>query len=185
MTTGEKIRRIRTFRKMTQKELADRVGLTANGANRIAQYEMGYRVPKKALLEKMAEAMDAEVYALSESGNGDAIDIMEMLFWMEEGPFGAIRLTQMQRADTPYNAAQDREIYYADNDDWPPRAPVALWFDAVIIDDFLREWAVRQQELSQGKITRDEYFEWKIKWPASADDCGSHTPKRAWRKEQK
>ena len=55
MTTGEKIKRIRLHRKMTQKELGDAVGLTAN---RIAQYEMGYRVPKAALLEKMAEAMN-------------------------------------------------------------------------------------------------------------------------------
>ena len=51
MTTGEKIKRIRQHRGMTQKELGDAVGLTAN---RIAQYEMGYRVPKAALLEKMA-----------------------------------------------------------------------------------------------------------------------------------
>ena len=55
MTKGEKIKRIRQHRGMTQKELGDAVGLTAN---RIAQYEMGYRVPKATLLEKMVEAFN-------------------------------------------------------------------------------------------------------------------------------
>ena len=41
MTTGEKIKRIRQHRKMTQKELGEAIGLGATGANRIAQYEMG------------------------------------------------------------------------------------------------------------------------------------------------
>ena len=37
MTTGEKIKRIRQHRKMTQKELGEAIGLGATGANRIAQ----------------------------------------------------------------------------------------------------------------------------------------------------
>lgn len=47
MNIGEKIKRIRQHRRMTQKELGKLVDLSAN---RIAQYEMGYRVPKKGLL---------------------------------------------------------------------------------------------------------------------------------------
>ena len=47
MNIGEKIKRIRQHRRMTQKELGELVDLSAN---RIAQYEMGYRVPKKPLL---------------------------------------------------------------------------------------------------------------------------------------
>ncbi len=43
MNIGEKIKRIRQHRRMTQKELGELVDLSAN---RIAQYEMGYRVPK-------------------------------------------------------------------------------------------------------------------------------------------
>lgn len=41
MNIGEKIKRIRQHRRMTQKELGELVDLSAN---RIAQYEMGYRV---------------------------------------------------------------------------------------------------------------------------------------------
>ena len=51
MNIGEKIKRIRQHRRMTQKELGELVDLSAN---RIAQYEMGYRVPKKPLLNQIA-----------------------------------------------------------------------------------------------------------------------------------
>ena len=54
MNIGEKIKRIRQHRRMTQKELGELVDLSAN---RIAQYEMGYRVPKKPLLNQIAEAL--------------------------------------------------------------------------------------------------------------------------------
>ena len=75
MTTGEKIKRIRQHRKMAQKELGDAVGLPAN---RIAQYEMGYRVPKTALLEKMAEALAVARESLLEN-NGMAVAMLEQL----------------------------------------------------------------------------------------------------------
>ena len=52
MTVGEKIRVIRTFRGMTQKELGLSVGFDEKGAdNRIAQYETDYRVPRKEMLD--------------------------------------------------------------------------------------------------------------------------------------
>ena len=58
MTVGDKIKKIRTFRGMTQKELGLAIGLEEKGAdNRIAQYETNYRVPKRELLDKMAEAL--------------------------------------------------------------------------------------------------------------------------------
>lgn len=58
MTVGDKIRKIRTFRGMTQKELGVAIGLEEKGAdNRVAQYETNYRVPKKDLLNKIAEVL--------------------------------------------------------------------------------------------------------------------------------
>ena len=48
MTVGDKIKKIRTFRGMTQKELGLAIGFEEKGAdNRIAQYETNYRVPKR------------------------------------------------------------------------------------------------------------------------------------------
>lgn len=73
MNIGEKIKRIRQHRRMTQKELGELVDLSAN---RIAQYEMGYRVPKKPLLNQIAEALRVSPLALSDGGNG-----RRMIFW--------------------------------------------------------------------------------------------------------
>ena len=48
MTVGDMIKKIRTFRGMTQKELGLAVGFEEKGAdNRIAQYEPNYRFPKR------------------------------------------------------------------------------------------------------------------------------------------
>ena len=134
MNIGEKIKRIRQHRRTTQKELGELVDLSAN---RIAQYEMGYRVPKKPLLNQIAEALRVSPLALSDGGNGPANDILEQLFWLD----------------------------YDDNDNWPPRSPVAMWFDDTILDDFLKDWAAVQKKLYAGEITQAEYFEWKIMWP--------------------
>ena len=55
MNFNMKLKKIRTFRKMTQKELSEKIGLTDQ--HRIVQYEKGVRVPKKDLVDKMAKAL--------------------------------------------------------------------------------------------------------------------------------
>ena len=53
MTVGEKIKKIRTFRGMTQKELGLAIGFEEKGAdNRIAQYETNYRVPNNPTIQQ-------------------------------------------------------------------------------------------------------------------------------------
>ena len=59
--------------------------------------------------------------------------------------------------------------------------PVAMWFNYGVLNDFMKEWILRKEELSSGVITRDEYFEWKINWPQTCDGCGKVEPKRQWR----
>ena len=49
MVLGERIKRIRTFRGLTQRELGLKLGYEERNADvRIAQYESGYRVPNIA-----------------------------------------------------------------------------------------------------------------------------------------
>ena len=163
MNIGEKIKRIRQHRRMTQKELGELVDLSAN---RIAQYEMGYRVPKKPLLNQIAEALRVSPLALSDGGNGPANDILEQLFWLDEEQPGVIKLVPTERGTARYNANPNFALCYDDNDNWPPRSPVAIWFDDTILDDFLKDWAAVQKKLYAGEITQAEYFEWKIMWPS-------------------
>ena len=55
-------------------------------------------------------------------------------------------------------AGRDAFAYYHDNDSRPAHAPICMWFDYGVLNDFLKEWG-RMDELKSGVITRDEYFE--------------------------
>jgi len=47
MKLGEKIKPVRIHRGLSQRELGERLRLDGNVANRIAQYESGFRTPKE------------------------------------------------------------------------------------------------------------------------------------------
>lgn len=120
---------------------------------------------KKPLLNQIAEALRVSPLALSDGGNGPANDILEQLFWLDEEQPGVIKLVPTERGTARYNANPDLALHYDDNDNWPPRSPVAMWFDDTILDDFLKDWAAVQKKLYAGEITQAEYFEWKVMWP--------------------
>ena len=84
MTIGDKIKKIRTFRNMTQAELGAALGWGDKGANRLAQYETNYRVPRKDLVTEMAKILDVNPLALHEPTIMDASELMEILFWIDE-----------------------------------------------------------------------------------------------------
>ena len=77
MNFNLKLKKIRTFRKMTQKELSEKIGLTDQ--HRIVQYEKGVRVPKKDLVDKMATALEVNPYTLYDTAGRDASEIRNML----------------------------------------------------------------------------------------------------------
>ena len=59
MVLGERIKRIRTFRGLTQRELGLKLGYEERNADvRVAQYESGYRVPKKDTLMEIAKILN-------------------------------------------------------------------------------------------------------------------------------
>ena len=61
MVLGERIKRIRTFRGLTQRELGLKLGYEERNADvRVAQYESGYRVPVSYthLIELVSEKVD-------------------------------------------------------------------------------------------------------------------------------
>ena len=153
MTIGDKIKKIRTFRNMTQAELGAALGWGDKGANRLAQYETNYRVPRKDLVTEMAKILDVNPLTLHEPTTMNASELMEILFWIDEFNPGMINL----------------------------HPPVGMWFNYGILNDFLKEWTIRKEELKSGEITQDEYFEWKINWPQTCDDCGKREPSKQWR----
>ena len=183
MTVGEKIRKIRTFRGMTQRELGLAVGFEEKSAdNRIAQYETNYRVPKRELLDKIAEALHVDRQNFYTICPGCAEDFMRTFFWLDEDHPGAIRLFQLVRNPGRVNESEDTAVRYNDNDDWPACPPVGIYFQYGLVDEFMREWLVRQQEYQSGAISKDEYFEWKINWPCTCDGSQNSKSYVQWRK---
>ena len=185
MTCGEKIKRIRKFRGLTQKELGILAGLGEQNANiRIAQYEADSRLPRRDLLDRIAQALNVNPINFYSHVSGCAEDIMQTFFWMEESKRGVIRLFQLVRNPGKVNASSDTAVRYNDTDDWPATPPVGLYFNYYTVDTFMREWLLRQQELDRGEITYDEYFEWKINWPNTCDDGKGREYYIPWRKNR-
>lgn len=87
---GKRIREIRNSKGLSQAELGERVGLTAD---RIQKYENGARKPKIDLLCQIATALGVEPLALLDPVLDDEIGIMYALFSLEE--FGL----QIKRVD--------------------------------------------------------------------------------------
>ena len=144
MTVGEKIKKIRTFRGMTQKELGLAIGFEEKGAdNRIAQYETNYRVPKRELLDKIAQALRVDRQNFYTVQPGCAEDFMRTFFWLDEDSPGSIRLFQLVRNPGKTGASDDTAVRYNDTDDWPAQPPVGIYFNYGLVDDFMREWLSR------------------------------------------
>lgn len=58
MKLGEKIKLVRKHRGLTQRELGERLHLDGNAANRIAQYESGFRTPKEDRIQEIARVLN-------------------------------------------------------------------------------------------------------------------------------
>lgn len=139
MSIGKRIRHFRMLRGMTQKELGVAVGLEADkAANRITQYELDYRRPKDSLLNKIAEALNISPAALTVPYHTDPIDIMHILFLAEEEYGLHVELTDKK---------------------------VSLHFSQPAIPpmfkNYLACWLNKEKEYQQGKLTREEYEQWK------------------------
>ena len=40
-----------------------------------------------------------------------------------------------------------------------------MYFQYGLVDEFMREWLFRQQELHAGEITREDYDRWRYNYP--------------------
>jgi len=128
---GERIKRIHTFRGLTQRELGLKLGYEERNADVcIAQYESGYRVPKNNTLMEMAKILNANY----------------------------IHLFQLVRNPGKCNVFDDKSVRYYDNDDRPAHAPIGMWLEYGLVNDFMREWCLRKEQLKSGKKCR---YQWQ------------------------
>ena len=101
MRIGAKIRQIRQHRHLTQRELGEKIGLGRNGANRIAQYEMGYRNPKRDQLNKIANALNVSEKMLFLEGDETLQELLHNLLWLEQDDTTLIELSLRNKENCP------------------------------------------------------------------------------------
>lgn len=137
MGTGERIRRCRTAAGLTQKQLAEAVGLTESA---IRNYELGIRRPKQVQIESIAEALGVSPEALEDLGVESARQAMEVLFRQED----EMGLVPIDTADGVGIGIED------------PSAKGAQKAQAA-----LKAWKRMRDDLDAGKISKTEYEAWK------------------------
>ena len=85
LNTGERIKRIRVKRGMTQKELGMALGFPERSADvRIAQYESGTRKPKEDLVNALAKVLKVSPHAIADTDYDTPIGLMYTLFDLED-----------------------------------------------------------------------------------------------------
>ena len=165
MAVGDRIKRIRNLRGLTQKELGLAIGFDENTADvRVAQYESGTRTPKEDVLKKISEILDVNYRSLYEPTLYAAEDIMYTLFELDEH--------------------YPMFVYDTEGDlDGINRNYKGICFNSLILNSLLKEWQQRKKDLADGLISKAEYMEWKVNWPQTCDDGGKFEPKKQWRKD--
>lgn len=82
MNIGDKIKLVRRHRGLTQQQLGILIDIKNGAANRIAQYETGYRTPKAEIVEKIAKVLNVreETFYMP---NDTIVDLIRTLIWYD------------------------------------------------------------------------------------------------------
>ena len=157
MTIGERIKTIREFREMTQRELGIAIGYDDKTARaRISQYEINYRIPKDETLILLAEALNINVHAIANYSLTSSTDVMEYLFWLDEKmKRKGVFLYKIEKGKA------NLQINITINDN--PKIEMNLDYEE--LDMRLYEWYLRKEQLANSEISEQDYFEWIINYP--------------------
>lgn len=135
---------------MTQRELGEKIGLGKNRANRIAQYEMGYRTPERDQLNKIAHALNVleEMFSLEADETLQAL--LHNLLWLDQDDTTLIELS-LQNQESWSRPCNQTEKGCVIHDE--------------AVQNFLGDWRTEKSLLEAGAITQEDYFDWKICTP--------------------
>ena len=153
MKIGVRIRQIRQHRHMAQRELGEKIGLGKNGANRIAQYEMGYRTPKRDQLNKIAHALNVPEEMLSLEAEETLQALLHNLLWLDQDDTTLIELSLRNKENYPRPCKQTQ------------KGCVAIVIHDEAVQNFLTVWSTEKSLLAAGVINKQDYFDWKIHTP--------------------
>ena len=135
MISGQKLKTLRLLRNLTQKELAIKAGLTDAA---IRNYELGNRSPTKEQLQKIAQALDCDISALTDHEPNSIHEFIHIIFDYEK----EMKLRPLIDGATSALLSHDMNF-----------------------NDFLVEWAEMRKKHYNGKITDEEFEDWKLSYP--------------------
>lgn len=138
---------------MTQRELGERIGLRKNGANRVAQYEMGYRTPKRDQLNKIAHALNVPEEMFSLEADETLQALPHNLLWLDQDDTTLIELYVLNKENCLRSCNRKG------------KSSVAIVIHDEAVQNFLRDWCTEKSLIEAGAITQEDYFDWKIHTP--------------------
>ena len=140
MRCGDRLRRARTLRGMSMKELGLEMHYPYKSADiRIAQYEKGLRGPKTETVEELAKILKVNPRGIVEPEGYTVEDIMEMLFEIEEQGY----TVEIHRRGESLTAS----------------------ISGNGLDGPLAEWRRMKNRRKNERISESEYVFWKLCWP--------------------
>lgn len=139
MTIGARIRRYRNEGGMTQRELADEVGLTESA---IRNYERDIRMPGNQQIERIAEALGVSADSIREIGVSGARGALEVLFRYEK-----------ELGLMPIVTDDDVAVAPDPSKEGSQKAAQAL-----------KVWKRMRDQLAAGEVDEDDYEAWKARF---------------------
>lgn len=145
MATGERIHFFRNLRGMTQKYLGMMVGFPERSADiRLAQYESETRTPKAEITEKLASVLNVSPKAIDLPDIDSYIGLMHTFFALEDR-YG-LKIGEI-----------DGELCL--------RLDKSKGSDYLNLVDMFTSWQEKAAKLEAGEITKEEYDQWRYKYP--------------------
>ena len=133
LSQGERIAFVRQFRRMTQDEVSDKLGLDGENKRRsMARYESGDRKPKENRLLEIANILKVNPKIIKEYNFQNQEDLIYMLLWMEE---------QYPRMSLDFNILE------------------YLQEQNKLLLNFMDEWNDMRRKRLSHEITYEEYIE--------------------------
>lgn len=145
---GERIAFFRRLNNYTQKYLGELLGFSDKTCDvRVAQYESGDRIPKDAMLEKIAAIFNISPGTLDIPNINSWARRMQIFFAMED-KYGS----EIKKIDGEYYLRIEKTY---------PDEPVITGVRNAV----LQEWVDMYTALQEGKITKSEYDYWRYNYP--------------------
>ncbi len=155
MAIGKRIRFFRNRKGMTQKQLGEILGFLGKTSDvRIAQYESEARTPKQDLVKEMAHIFDISPRAITVPEIDSYIGLMHTLFALED--IYGLKIGEI-----------DGEVCL--------RLDKSTGSTYSSMFDMFHAWQEQAARLEQGEITREEYDQWRYKYPEL--DISNHRKK--------